>query len=87
MVEVFSRNIHRIIIDEGASISILSSTTWKSLGSPNLVPTNGQILAFNRITTHPLGIIPQLPILIGEKTVCIDVMVIQGTLDFNLILG
>ena len=28
-----------------------------------------------------------MPITLGGKTVCIDVMVVQGTLDFNLLLG
>ena len=44
-------------------------------------------MAFNRRPTRPLGILPQLPITLGGKTVCIDVMVIQGPLDFNLLLG
>ena len=35
----------------------------------------------------PLGILPQLPISLEEKIVCIDVMVVQGPLDFNLLLG
>ena len=35
----------------------------------------------------PLGILPQLPITLEGKTVCIDVMVVQGPLDFNLLLG
>ena len=59
MVELFSRSIHWTIIDEGASISILSSTTWQALGSPNLMPANGQISTFNRSTTYPVGIVPQ----------------------------
>ena len=35
----------------------------------------------------PLGILPQFPITSQEKTVCIDVMVVQGPLYFNLLLG
>ena len=35
----------------------------------------------------PLGILPQLPITLEGKTVCIDVMIVQGPLDFNLLLG
>ena len=41
---------------------------------------------FNRRITAPLGILPQLPILEG-KTVCTDVMVVQGVLYFNILLG
>ena len=71
----------RTIVDEGASVSILSSTALKALGSPQLVPSTDQILAFNRRPTTPLGTLPYFPITLGGKTICIDVMVVQGPLD------
>jgi hypothetical protein len=43
-----------MLIDEGASISILSSITWKYLGCPQLVSITQNLLSFNRITSHPL---------------------------------
>jgi len=55
--------------------------------SPQLVSITHHFLDFNRISSEPLGILPQLPITLGGKTVCIDVMVVQGLLDFNLLLG
>ena len=73
--------MHCTIIDEGASISILSSMDWKDLGSPNLVPT------FNRSNSEPLGDLPQIPITLGGKNVSINIMVVQGSLDFCLFLG
>ena len=51
------------------------------------MPAVDQILAFNCRPTAPLGILPHLPITLGGKTVWIDVMVVQGPLDFNLLLG
>ena len=75
------------IIDEGVSISVLSSTTWQAFGSPSLVPITHNLLAFNRGTSQPLGILPKLPITLGGKTVYLDMMVVQGPLDFNLLLG
>jgi len=57
------------------------------VGSPSLISIDNQILAFNRIPSQPLEILPQFLILLGGKTVCIDVMVLQGPLDFNLLLG
>ena len=51
------------------------------------MPSINQILAFNRRPTAPLGTLPYLPITLGGKTVCIDFMVVQGPLYFNLILG
>ena len=75
------------IVDEGDSVSIISSTSWQVIGSPQLVLTTDQILDFNRIPTAPLRILPHLPITLGGKTVCIDVIAVQGTLYFNLLLG
>ena len=51
------------------------------------MPATDQILAFNRIPTAPIGTLPYLPITLGGKIVCIDVMVVQVPLDFNLLLG
>ena len=34
-----------------------------------------------------MGILPKFPITLGGKTVYIDVMVVQGPLDLNLLLG
>ena len=50
------------------------------------MPSTDKILDFNRRPTAPLGILPHLPITLGGKTVCIDVMVFQGPLDFNLFI-
>ena len=86
-MNVIARRILRTIVDEGAYVSILSSTAWKYLGSPQLVPATDQMLAFNRRPTSPLGTLPYLPITLGGKTICIDVMVVQGPLYFNLLLG
>ena len=46
------------IVDERASVRILSSTAWQDLGSPQLVLATDQILAFNRRPTTPLGTLP-----------------------------
>ena len=86
-MNVTARRILRTIVDEGASVSILSSTAWQALGSPQLVPATDQMLDFNQIPTAPLGTLPYFPITLGGKTVCIDVMVVQGPLDFNMLRG
>lgn len=65
----------------------MSSTTCQALGSPQLVHVTQNLLAFNRGTSQPLGFLPKFPITLGGKTVYIDVMVVQGPLDFNLLLG
>jgi len=43
------------------------------------------MLDFNRITSEPLEIHPQLPITLGGKIVGINAMVVQGPLDFNFL--
>jgi hypothetical protein len=86
-VEVNSKNIYRCIVDEGASASILSSSAWKDLGSPELVSASHELLDFDRCPSEYLGILPQFPISLGGKIVLVDVIVVQGPLDFNMLLG
>jgi hypothetical protein len=57
-VEVNSNNIYQFILDEGASTSILSSSAWKYLGSPELVSTSHELLDFDRCPSEYLGILP-----------------------------
>jgi hypothetical protein len=84
--EVNSTNIYRCIMDEGSSTSILSSSVWKVLGSLELVSSSHELLAFDRRPSEYLGVLPQLPILLGGNTVCVDVIVVQGLLYFNMLL-
>jgi hypothetical protein len=86
-VQVHGRDVPQTLIDEGASISILSSVAWYALGCPQLAPVTQNLLAFNRRTSQPLGILPQFPVTLGGKTVFIDVMVVRDPLDFTLLLG
>ena len=75
-VRVTAKSMLRTIIEEGDYVSIISSTAWKSIGSPQLVPITSQILGLNIRPTEPLRILPQLPITLGGKMVCIDVIVV-----------
>ena len=75
------------IIDEGASVSILSSISWEALGSPSLLPEMRNLTGFDKGTSRPLGILPNLPITLRRKTIHMNVMVVQGPLDYNLLLG
>ena len=75
------------IINEGAFVSILSSTTWKVLGLPSLLPEMRNITGFDKGTSRPLGILRNVLITLRGKTVHMNVMVVQGPLDYNLLLG
>jgi hypothetical protein len=57
-VEVNSKNIYRCIVDEGASASILSSSAWKDLGSPEIVSSSHEMLDFDRCPSEYFGILP-----------------------------
>ena len=75
------------IIDEGASVSILSSIAWKALGCPALLPETRNLSGFDKGTSRPLGILPNVPITLKGKAVNMNLMVVQGPLDYNLLLG
>lgn len=51
------------------------------------MPLTQNLLAFDKGTRQYFGILPKFPITLGGKTIYIDVMVVQGALDFSLILG
>jgi hypothetical protein len=76
IVYICDKNIYRTIIDKGASIIILSSTSWQYIGSPHHVSVTHHLMVFNRKNNEPLGILPHLPITLGGKTFCIDIMVV-----------
>jgi hypothetical protein len=87
IVQVCGRNVPQTMIDEGSSVSILSSIAWQALVYPRLVPVTQTLFYFNRRTSHPLGTIPQFPVTLGGKVVFINVMVVQDPLDFSFLLG
>jgi hypothetical protein len=87
MVGINKLGIRRTIVDEGSSASLLSSSAWKDLGSPKLVSATSELLDFDRRPSECLGILPQFPIMLGGKTVLVDLLVVPGPLDFNFLLG
>jgi len=86
-VHTYDKAIPSTILDEGASISLMPSTTWKALVSPQFVPVTHNLLAFDGGTSQALGILPKFLVTLGGKTIYIDIMVIQSALDFSLLLG
>jgi hypothetical protein len=46
-----------------------------------------ELLDFDRRPSEYLGVLPQLPISLSGKNVLVDVTVVQGPLDFNMLLG
>ena len=64
----------------------MSLSCWKALGSPELVPSNTLLTAFDRMSFHPHGILPDFEINLEGKVVSIEVEVIDAPLDYNLLL-
>jgi len=86
-VHAYDTALPGTIMDEGASASLMSYTTWQAIGSPPLKPITHTLLAFDGRACQSLGILPQLPITLGGKTVFLDVMVTQNALGNNFLLG
>ena len=57
------------------------------MGSPKLVSTSHELLSFDIRPSEYLGVLPQLPISLGGKTILVNVIVVQGPLYFNMLLG
>lgn len=86
-VKALNKIVHRTIIDEGASTCIMSMSCWKNLGSPPLSRSSMTLKPFNGRTYTPYGILSNLQVELGGKTVEIDVEVIDGNLNYNILLG
>ena len=69
IVQIYRMVMAGTIIDEGESVSILSSIAWKALGSPSLLPEMRNLTGFDKGTSRPLGILPNVPITLKGKTV------------------
>ena len=48
IMKVVGKNIFRMVLDEGASTSVLSLSYWKALGSPELVTSPMTLKSFDR---------------------------------------
>ena len=65
----------------------MSMSCWKDLGSPELVPSNTLLNAFDRIYFQLHGILPAFEIKLAGKAVVVEAEEIDSLLDYNLILG
>jgi hypothetical protein len=86
-VVVSDKNICRTVIDEGASMCVMSLTFWKAIGSPPLNESWNTLEAFNGSGFKPYGVLPSLPITLEGKIVQVEVEVFDAPLDYNLLLG
>lgn len=86
-VTVMQKLIHRTIVDEGVTTSIMSISYWKYLGSPPITPSATILTAFDGRSFSPYKIFIALPITLGGKIVVVEVEIIDRPLEYNLLLG
>jgi hypothetical protein len=86
-VKIRNITVHRCIIDEGASTCIMSKTVWQKLGSPELTPSAITLRAYDGRPSSPEGLLQNVPVELGGKTILIDIEVIDVTLDYNILFG
>jgi hypothetical protein len=83
----FTRNIFRIVVEEGASTCVMSVVCWKAIGHPSLSLSPTFLTMFDGQLFKPHGIIHSFPMRLGKNTVCVKVEVVDEPLDYNLFLG
>ena len=86
-VECLNMNVKRTVIDEGVVAFVMSLSCWKGLGSPELSKSVTMLTAFDGRSFRLHSIIPSLKVRLGEKTIAIEVEVVDAPLDYNLLLG
>ena len=65
----------------------MSFKCWQALGSPTLVQSHTVRKAFDGHSLSPHGLIVSFPIKWGNKTVTMDVELVDAPIDFNFLLG
>jgi hypothetical protein len=86
-VIVSDKKICRTVIDEGASMCVMSITYWKAIESPPLTESHNTLKAFNDSGFKPYDVLPLLPITLEGKMVNVEVEGFDAPLDYNLLLG
>jgi hypothetical protein len=87
LTKMFTWNIFRTVVDEGASTCVMSLACWKAVGQLVLSSSPTLLTAFDGHSFQPHGIIPTFPMQLGGKIMCVKVEVVDAPLDYNLLLG
>ena len=74
-------NIHRAVVDEGASTCVMSSACWNDIGSPALTSSPNALEAFDGWESKPLGVLESFSITLQGKTVNVEVEVVDTKLN------
>ena len=75
------------MVDEGASMCVMSLSCWKGLGYLDFVQSQSMLKSFDGHVFKPHGIVPAFPVMLGGKTMNVEVEVVDAPIDYNLLLG
>jgi len=75
------------VVDEGTLTCVMLLVCWKAIGHPILSLSPTLLTTFDSHSFRPHGIIPSFTLQLGGKTVCIEVEVVDASLDYNILLG
>ena len=81
------KTIFQTIVDEGASICVMSMSCWKVIRSLEVVPSPTLLTAFDGHSHKTHGILPSLPICVWGKVVNMEVKRFNANFYYNLLLG
>ena len=87
LVSIRNLVVHQCIVNEGASMCVMSTLVLQKLGSPILQPSSTTLWDYDGHPTKSQGILPHVPITLAEKIVLIDIEVFNAQLDYNLLPG
>jgi hypothetical protein len=76
-----------IVIDEGDSTSMMSLAYWEAINSLPLSQSMTILTTFDGNYFRPHVILPAFSVLLGGKTMEVEVEVVDAPLDYNLLLG
>ena len=84
---ITGKNIHRTVLDKGASTLVMSLSCWRAIGSPKINRSPTTLKAFDGRGFQPYALLTAIHIKLGGKSVSIHVEVVDAPLDYNLLLG
>ena len=80
--------IHQCVIDEGASMCIMSKNVGQKLGFPELKPSVITLIrAYDSCPSTPVFLYQKVLVCLTGKMVHIDVEVFDTHVDYNILLG
>lgn len=85
-IDIGEFTIHRFIVDPRSSINIMALLVFEQLGLRDLRPTTWVCQGYDKSCKMPLGQM-LIPITLDEKTVTVEVEILNQELDYNILLG